>query len=243
MNSYAKLSWQASGEPFSDQFQDFYFSTDGGLEESEYVFIHHNQLKKRFSDIDFQSINIAETGFGTGLNFLVTAHYFLQYAPKQSHLNYTSVEKYPLNSSQLRQIYTLFQHTWPQLAEICLQLLAQYPKDCISKQYSFHLKLFEQRIHLHLLIGDASEQLENLFQQSYKSIDCWFLDGFSPAKNPQMWSSDLFTAIANLSHKDTSISTFTAAGFVRRGLIEVGFEMFKAPRLRKKRENLYGYKK
>lgn len=245
MIQYAKIHWLDSGEPFSEQFQDFYFSTEGGLQETEYVFLTQNNfpqvLKSRFHQKIFK---IAETGFGTGLNFLATAMHYLQTSNiDDSTLEYTSIEKYPLNRSDLIKIFSIFKCNWPQLSTYCDELLAHYPIE-LEKENRF--QLFDGKIILNLLINDANTALNNLYNifihTKSSKIDAWYLDGFSPAKNPDMWNQDLFSTIAKLSKSGTTLGTFSSAGLVRRGLQEAGFSIKKVPGLGKKREILAGVK-
>ncbi|MCK5698204.1 MAG: tRNA (5-methylaminomethyl-2-thiouridine)(34)-methyltransferase MnmD [Gammaproteobacteria bacterium] len=238
---HANIRWLTSGEPFSEQFHDFYFSTDGGLQETEYVFLQQNNILQRFSDQQQSVVRIGETGFGTGLNFLVTAEQFLKSAHPQCTLEYTSIEKYPLSYQQLQQVMLTFKKNWPQLTQVCDELLMVYSHAFNKKEQKLDVTLFDGRIRLILLIGDATQTLQTLLKMPYQAVDAWYLDGFSPAKNPDMWQDELFNALAKLSHKGTSISTFTSAGRVRRGLIAVGFTIIKVPGLGKKREILSGY--
>ncbi len=244
MPQYAKIHWLESGEPFSEQFQDFYFSTDGGFQETEYVFLSQNNLPQAFIDLTNkqQVFKIAETGFGTGLNFLITAMHWLQNTDLNSTLEYTSIEKYPLKKKGLIQIFLIFNKNWPQLSIYCDELQTHYPIE--FKNNKIQLALFNGRIILNLLIEDVSSALKNLSilfeDKPTNKIDAWYLDGFSPAKNPDMWNQDLFNSIARLSKLGTTISTFSSAGFVRRGLQEAGFNMTKVPGLGKKREILSG---
>ena len=249
MITTAKITWLESGEPYSEQFQDFYFSTDGGFAEAEYVFLKQNNFPQRFCELAHQQINtpfqILETGFGTGLNFLVTVFHWLQVANLNCTLKYTSVEKFPLAKHQLEQVYSTFSHNWPQLSFICAELLQHYPQtlsnvDSINTTYI--IDLFDGKIQLILLFDDAQIALDKLLPEQAATIDACYLDGFSPAKNPQMWHNDLFNIISTLCKPGAGISTFTSAGFVRRGLITAGFELSKIPGLGKKREILRGTK-
>ena len=239
MNKTADISWMVSGEPFSEQFQDFYFSTDGGLQETEYVFLKQNGFPQRFKQLKNTPENnifkIGETGFGTGLNFLVTAYHWLQTKNSNCTLEYTAVEKYPLTKLQLIQVYDTFKNTWPQLSLCCSELLDHYQVNLPNNQ----LELFNGNIVLKLIIDDATTGLKQLIPNDNK-MDAWYLDGFAPAKNPDMWTMKLFKTLFDLSKAGTTISTFTSAGIVRRGLIEMGFEMTKVPGLGKKREILSG---
>ncbi|MDX2504916.1 MAG: tRNA (5-methylaminomethyl-2-thiouridine)(34)-methyltransferase MnmD [Gammaproteobacteria bacterium] len=234
-----------NGEPYSELFQDYYFSTDGGFIETEYVFLKHNGFPQRFYDLEKKpastSLKIAETGFGTGLNFLITCFHWLQVSDLTCTLEYTSVEKYPLTKSQLQQIYLTFSQNWPQLTPYCTELLQQYPQYIADPEIKhFEFELFDRKIRLNLLIDDATAGLKQLLPMQNNTIDAWYLDGFAPAKNPDMWQAELFKTVANLSKSGATISTFTAAGFVRRSLTRAGFSMSRAPGLGKKREILFG---
>lgn len=269
----AEIIWRESGEPYSEQFQDIYFSGTNGLAETEYVFLKHNHFPQRFLNNRFlnnqslnnQSLNnrpliIAETGFGTSLNFLVTAYHWRRHTSRvaETHsrprsLQFISVEKYPLSRQQLEKVYQTFKQRWPCLSEVCDQLMAVYPADIYPPEVYLnqsHLVNIENSLvdltlpgclRLVILLGDATEQLKKLTSQYQHSIDAWYLDGFSPAKNNSMWTPALFSQIARLSHPGTTLSTFTAAGNVRRGLTKAGFKIKKASGFGRKREMLYGY--
>ena len=227
---HAQLNWDDQGQPLSSQFDDVYFSRASGLAESQHVFIQHNQLPERFAALEEgQTFVIGETGFGTGLNFLCAWQCFNQYAPSNTRLHFISVEKYPLQASDLVQALAL----WPQLSELREQLLQQY----LAIHSGFqHIQLDHGRITLTLLIGDALDMLQQLDGQ----IDAWFLDGFAPSKNPEMWNDQVFAQLARLGKANTTLATFTSAGFVRRGLIAAGFSMQRVPGFGRKREMLKG---
>lgn len=214
----AALDWQ-DGQPVSTTYQDVYFSVAGGLDETRHVFIKHNQLPERFAALPAAgSFCIAETGFGTGLNFLLTWQVFLQTAPADARLNFVSTEKHPLSAEDMQRALAM----WPQLQAQSSQLLAQY--DALAP--GWHRFVLENgRIILTLLIGDALETLPQLHAQ----VDAWFLDGFSPSKNPEMWQPELFQQMARLGHHGTTFATFTCAGAVRRGLQAAGFAVSKVP--------------
>lgn len=224
----AQLEWR-NNQPYSQQYEDVYFSTDDGLAESDYVFFQHNQLASRWQALKDETFIIAETGFGTGLNFLCAWQRWIQYAPKTAHLHFVSTEKFPLSETDLAQALEL----WPSLEPLNKALLAQYQ----NIREGFHRLSFDDgRVTLTLLIGDANKTLAQLNAQ----VDAWFLDGFAPAKNPDMWQSDLFQQMARLSHQATTFATFTSAGEVKRNLQTAGFGVNKAPGFGKKREMLFG---
>ena len=217
-----KLSWK-SGTPFSKVFNDVYFSTDDGIKETQYTYLYPNHIHTKNS----KELTIAETGFGTGLNFLNTWKVFEK--SDSLKLQFISSELYPLSKKDLNDALNL----WPDLSALSEQLLAQYPIQITG----FHKLSFNQgQVSLTLIFGDAATQ----YAQLQADIDIWFLDGFAPAKNPDMWSPNLFREIARLSKPGTTFSTFTSAGIVRRGLQDVGFEVKKQSGFGKKREMSLG---
>lgn len=224
----ANIEWR-NGQPFACDFQDVYFSTDNGLLETDYVFLQGNDLATRWLDANLQTFNIAETGFGTGLNFLCAAKTWLESAPQNATLHFISVEKYPLSTHDISTALNL----WLQLKPVSEPFLAQY-ESLLSSVNT--ISLYDDRVRLTLLIGDATERLS----KTNDKIDAWFLDGFAPAKNPDMWQAALFQQMARLSKTSTTFATFTSAGDVRRGLINAGFEVSKRAGFGKKREMLTG---
>ncbi|MCE5363773.1 bifunctional tRNA (5-methylaminomethyl-2-thiouridine)(34)-methyltransferase MnmD/FAD-dependent 5-carboxymethylaminomethyl-2-thiouridine(34) oxidoreductase MnmC [Pseudomonas anguilliseptica] len=227
---HASLDWDEQGQPLSSQFADVYFSNENALAETRYVFLANNQLPERFAALTAdQQLVIGETGFGTGLNFLCAWQLFEQHAARAARLHFVSVEKYPLSKADLQRALAL----WPELAPYAEQLLAQY----VALHPGFQRLVFAGgRIVLTLLIGDALA----LFSQLDAQVDAWFLDGFAPAKNPDMWTPELFAELARLSHAGTTIGTFTSTGYVRRRLNDAGFKMKRVPGLGKKWEVLKG---
>lgn len=223
----AQLDWDNT-TPQNREHGDIYFSRDGGIEETHHVFLHHNDLPQRWQNA--QSFTIAETGFGTGLNFLCSVDLFLKTAPEDSRLHFVSVEKHPLTHSDLRQALG----SWPQFEQIATALLDVYP----PLVFGLHRReLCAGRITLTLLFGDATE----MFSELNAHIDAWFLDGFAPSKNPQMWNEALFKEIARLTKPGGTFATFTAAGSVRRGMKDVGFDIETVPGFGRKREMLRGH--
>ncbi|NUT77027.1 bifunctional tRNA (5-methylaminomethyl-2-thiouridine)(34)-methyltransferase MnmD/FAD-dependent 5-carboxymethylaminomethyl-2-thiouridine(34) oxidoreductase MnmC [Pseudomonas sp. C1C7] len=227
---HAQLDWDDQGRPYSRVFDDVYFSDQSGLEETRYVFIEQNCLAERFAALpEGGRLVIGETGFGTGLNFLCAWQEFEQHAPASARLHFVSVEKYPLSPTDLSRALAL----WPELKVFADQLLAQY----VAIHQGFQcLVLDNGRVTLTLLIGDALEQLPQLDAQ----IDAWFLDGFAPAKNPDMWTAELFAELARLAAPGSTISTFTSTGWVRRLLNAAGFKMKRTPGIGHKWEILRG---
>ncbi len=233
---HARLDWNEAGTPVSSEFGDVYFSNDNGLSETRYVFLQQNRLPERFSHHDSDSFVIGETGFGTGLNFLATMAVFLEQAPLSgngSRLHFISVEKYPLTQADLRKALA----AWPELAPLSQPLIDQWP---LPVSGCHRLLFADGRIRLDLWFGGIKEMLPQVPHPATGLVDAWYLDGFSPAKNPEMWTQDLFDDLARLARPDATLSTFTCAGFVRRGLIAAGFAMKKVKGHGSKREMLAG---
>ncbi|MFC3626009.1 bifunctional tRNA (5-methylaminomethyl-2-thiouridine)(34)-methyltransferase MnmD/FAD-dependent 5-carboxymethylaminomethyl-2-thiouridine(34) oxidoreductase MnmC [Vogesella amnigena] len=225
----ARLDW-SSGQPVASDYGDVYFSRDSGIDETRHVFIHHNQLPARFAALaDNAVFSIGETGFGTGLNFLVAWQTFLQHAPASARLAFVSTEKHPLQPDDLQRALAM----WPQLAPQAEQLLQQYA-ELPPGWHRFTLQ--DGRISLTLLVGDALETLPQLDA----AIDAWFLDGFAPSRNPDMWQPALFQQLARLSAPGATLATFTCAGMVRRGLTAAGFSVEKVAGHGSKREMTRG---
>jgi tRNA 5-methylaminomethyl-2-thiouridine biosynthesis bifunctional protein len=227
---HAQIDWDDQGRPHSRQYDDVYFSKNEGIEETQHVFLEQTQLRDRFAALaPHDCLVIGETGFGTGMNFYCAWQLFAEHAPLEARLHFVSVEKYPLTREDLARAVQL----WPQLEPYWQPLLAQY----VAVHGGFQQFSFDNgRVTLTLMVGDALEQLPQLDAQ----VDVWFLDGFAPAKNPDMWTPELFAQLARLSRPGTTLGTFTTTGWVRRGLIAAGFVMRKVPGIGKKWEVMHG---
>lgn len=212
----------------SKNFDDVYFSRQGGLEESRYVFLQGNALYSRFSKKS--RFSIFDVGFGTGLNFLATWQLWEEVRKPDAQLHYVTVEKYPLSISQMREASA----QRPELQPYIEKLLACYPE---AVPGIHRCAIPDSGIVLTFLWGDVNDMLPQLDAQ----IDAWFLDGFSPRVNPDMWSSSLFKEMSRLTVPEGSFATFTAAGEVRRGLQQVGFKVHKKPGFAYKRDMLVGH--
>ncbi len=221
----AKLSW-STGQPHCQRFDDIYF-TEESLAESSYVFLGLNDLEEKFGSSK-EDFTIAELGFGTGLNFFLSWRLFASKSNTDLKLNYISVEKFPLSLDELKKSWEL----WPELRQYSLELEAKLP----NLQPGFHrVNLGDGRISLTLLYADVIEALKNI---ECKKVDAWFLDGFAPQKNPEMWSDEVLDGISRLSSNGTSLGTFTAAGFIKRGLSERGWEVQKVKGYGRKRDSI-----
>jgi tRNA 5-methylaminomethyl-2-thiouridine biosynthesis bifunctional protein len=236
----ANLEFNSEGTPVSRDFDDVYFSNDNGLEETRFVFLGGNRLPERFSTHDRDHLVVAESGFGTGLNFLTLWQAFTAFHDSHpdatlQRLHFISFEKFPLRLDDLKLAH---QH-WPELAEFAAQLQAQWP---LPFSGCHRLLLDEGRVTLDLWFGDINALVDTLDDSLNQQVDAWFLDGFAPSKNPDMWTPTLFNAMAKLARPGGTLATFTSAGFVRRGLIEAGFCMQKSKGFGRKREMLTGYR-
>ncbi len=245
MTQKSSLIFQDNGAPFSEHFDDIYFDTESGCEQSQTVFIDANKIFEKLKK--HSTYTIAETGFGTGLNFLLTLQVYQQALDlpldqsnnyvhsNNKKLNFITVEKFPLTKQQLEKSLSLFPH----LKAFYLPLLEQYP-DTIDASVDeiFEFSFFNGNVSLTLYIGDATDVYRKLKAPKEGLVDTWYLDGFSPRKNPDMWSLELFQQIARLAKEQSTLSTFTIAGFVRRQLIEVGYRLSKVETTGLKKEVL-----
>ena len=230
----AQLDWNEAGIPISNQFDDVYFSNVNGLEETRYVFLKQNHLPERWQEYDQRRFVIAETGFGTGLNFLAVWQWFDQFRQQYPNaplkeLHFISFEKYPLTQADLIKAH----QSWPELADYANQLQQHYP---IAVPECQRIVLADGAITLDLWFGDIKDCMPLVPVSEQGLVDAWFLDGFAPSKNPEMWSQNLFNDIARLAKPQCSCATSTTADFVSRGLIDAGFAMTKVKGFGTKRE-------
>ncbi len=242
---------------YNQRFGDIYFSPEDGLAETSHVFLAGNGLPERWRDRD--RFTIVETGFGTGLNFLAAWALFEQTAESGQALDYVSFEMFPLARKEIREMLAKALSprgeglgegdVTPQTSGFISpsplpsprgergipgfleELLEKYP----MRVTGFHrISLAGGRVNLTLIFDDVNTALPEL--EIPRGVDAWFLDGFAPAKNPQMWTETLFSGMARLSRDGASAASFTAAGAVRRGLAAAGFAVEKKPGFGRKRE-------
>lgn len=220
------------GAPRSKEFDDVYFSALDGLAETRHVFLKGNDLPARFAERS--EFTICETGFGTGLNFLaVWAEWRACKArgtlEKNHALRFVSYEKYPLKREEIERFLDPW---WSEFEALKAPYLSQYPQQlCGTAQLSL-----PENVELVLIFEDVNSALP---AQEY-AVDAWFLDGFKPSSNPDMWSDTVFAQMARLSNQGATFATFTAAGFVKRGLVASGFAVEKVRGFGRKREMLIG---
>lgn len=235
---HAKIHFNQENTPVSDKFDDVYFSNQDGLAETHYVFLEGNQLWERWVHYQEAHFVIAETGFGTGLNFFAVTTLFREFRQKHpdsplKRLYFISFEKYPLSLDALQQAHLAY----PQFSRFA-QHLQQHWLNPIQGCYRFH---FDETT-LDLWFGDVAENLPQLGDYMNGKIDAWFLDGFAPSKNPDMWNEQLYQQMFRLTKPQGTFATFTAASAVRKGLENTGFNIKKRKGFGKKRECLSGQK-
>ncbi len=210
----------------STQFDDIYFSAEDGVAETEYVFMRGNNLPAAWENKPY--FTICETGFGTGLNFLVAWELFEQTAAKKNQqLHFISFEKYPLTPETINKALS----PWAQRFGAKLDALCEHYPLRVS---GWHRLDITPNITLTLVFDDINNAITGLDTP----VDAWFLDGFAPSKNPEMWQDTLFNAMKRCALQDTTAATFTAAGFVKRALAEHGFSVEKQEGFGRKREML-----
>ena len=237
-SKHAQVHFNESGTPVADHFDDVYFSNDSGIDETQHVFVAGNDLAERWQQWCNPTFVIAETGFGTGLNFLVAMRAFNEFrAANPDHplkrLYFITTEKFPLPQQDMQRALEAF----PALKDEAEALASLYP---MGLEGCHRLHFDNHSTTLDLWIGDVHELLPQWHSPVNGLIDAWFLDGFAPSKNPDMWTDALFSQMARLSKTGTTFGTFTAAGIVKRGLAGVGFTIKKRNGFGRKRDMLTG---
>ena len=213
------------GVPFAAAFDDGYYNADDGLAESRHVFLDGNDLPVRMRDTSH--LAIAETGFGTGLNLLAVMAELDRHP--HLHLDYVSFEGFPLTAEQMEQAHAPFAELAVQAGSLRAAMPPRWP--------GYHLvRLCEGRLTLHLHYGEIGAILPSLDF----AADCWFLDGFAPARNPAMWTEDIMAHVARLARPGGTLASFTAAGGVRRDLEAAGFSVERVPGYGRKRQMIRG---
>lgn len=222
----ANIIFDQHGAPFSTDFADIYFDTSKGCSQSEQVFIENNNIPDVWQTFREAEFVIAETGFGSGLNFLLTLAKFIEF--KRYHvsplkLHFISTEKYPLTNADLLKALSL----WPEFMPIIKEISHQYTLS--SRQVN--MTFCQGDVRLTLILGDATTGFTDYIKQheitANSLVDAFYLDGFAPSRNPDMWNDALFSQLAFMAKKGASLGTFTVAGLVRRGLTKVGFRVEK----------------
>ena len=211
----AEIDWRSGDVPVSTRFDDPYFSLENGLEETRYVFLGGNGLPGRFAD----GFHVAELGFGTGLNFLTTLLAWRR-SGVGGTLQYTSFEAFPMSAGDMEKSLNAF----PELAHVAPELVSAWAAGRLHHR-------FAPGVDLTIITGDARETLPRWDGRA----DAWYLDGFSPAKNPELWGAALMAEVGLHTAPGGTAATYTAAGFVRRGLDDAGFDVARRPGYGRKR--------
>ena len=210
----AEITWRDDQTPVSTVFDDPYYSLDDGVAETRHVFLQGNRLPPRFK----AGFHIAELGFGTGLNLCVALQAWID-AACDGPLRFTSFEAFPMNPSDMRKALSHFPSLGP-LAEQVIATLEAGKTSVTTPQLEFEL-----------IVGDARQTVPAWEGRA----DAWFLDGFSPAKNPQLWEAPLMQAVFDHTQCGGTAATYAAAGFVRRNLADAGFSVERVQGFGRKR--------
>ena len=223
----ARLTTDAHGTPVSEIYGDIYHSAAGGHDQARHVFLAGNGLPERWRGRE--RFVILETGFGLGLNFLATWQAWRDDPQRCRKLHFVSLEKHPFSADDLAHAHA----AWPEFALCAEELRRLWP----PLQRGEHRLEFEGgRLILRLVFGDALEELSSLDA----SVDAFYLDGFSPARNPELWSPELCYSLARLAVPGATLATWSVAGSVRRALIAAQFTVKKCPGFAGKRQMLVG---
>lgn len=216
------------GEPlFSSLYNDHYFSRHDGLAETRHVFLAGNRLEDRFAELEAgEAFKIGELGFGTGLNFLATWELWRSVRPDDAVLHFTSVEGHPISANLALQAH----EEWCELASLSAKLIESW--DTLPDGV-----WIDDQTHIRVVVDEAAVAIDQLSPNH----NAWFLDGFSPAKNPAMWNATLMGKMAEKSARDATFASYTAAGWVRRNLEQAGFAVVKQRGFGTKRDMIIGH--
>lgn len=221
--SSPELEWRDDLIPVSTRFDDPYFSLDHGLHETNYVFLDGNGLPQGFKD----GLSIAELGFGTGLNLLATVLAW-RASGMSGRFTYTSFEAYPMTTQDMQHAHAQF----AELNDIAIEFAPLW--DTLNTTGRIETK----DVVVNLITGDARDTLAAWEGQA----DVWYLDGFSPAKNPELWGADLMQQVFQHTAPQGRLATYTAAGFVRRNLLDAGFHVARRAGFGRKRHMTVAHK-
>ena len=222
----APLTLAPDGTAVSERYGDVYHSAAGAVAQARHVFLAGNGLPACWCKRNF---TVLETGFGLGINFLTTWAAWRADPNRGTSLPFISLEKHPFVASDL----TIAHAVWPEFAELATALHAIWPAPVAGEHT---LEFDHGEVKLQLIFGDAAETLPLLSER----VDAFYLDGFSPAKNPDLWSVEIFRHLARLAVPEASLATWSVAGGVRRALTEAGFIVERRPGFAGKRQMLSG---
>ena len=215
--------------PYSTAFGDHFYCREDGRAECAYVFLDGNDLPGRW--VEGREFVIGELGFGTGLNFCETLRQWKTFEkPAAASLHFISFELYPMERESIAKALS----RWPLLNTERDALIALWPN---NPEGTVTLD-FDDNVRLSVICGTARENIE----ESAQLFDAWYLDGFAPSRNPDMWSLEIMQALHAHTRDNGTFATYAAAGFVRRNLQAAGFEVLRRPGFAGKREMLFGAK-
>lgn len=215
----AGISWREGGIPVSDRFDDPYFSLSGGLAETQHVFLAGNGLPARFR----AGFQIAELGFGTGLNMLASWQAWRN-SGQTGALRFTSFEAFPMSAKDMATALASFPH------------IAELAKAFLPFWQAGDTRITLPGLEVEVILGDANQTLPTWTG----TVDAWFLDGFSPAKNPELWQPGLLAQVAAHTRPCGTFATYSAAGHIRQSLASVGFTVDRIPGFGRKRHMTTG---
>lgn len=226
------LEWHAGDMPYSIEFGDHFYSRDDGRLECDHVFIRGNRLPERWAT-NTSGFVIGELGFGTGLNLCETLRQWKNYHVQQDGAphpaaHYISFERFPMPRAAIERALL----RWPEIDAERASLCAGWPE---TPEATIRIDL-AKGFSLTVVCGPALSLLSDWSGM----FDAWYLDGFAPSRNPDMWSEDLMRAVFDHTAPGGSFATYAAAGFVRRNLQAAGFTVERAPGHAGKREMLRG---
>lgn len=218
------------GTPVSPAYGDVYHSAAGGHAQAKHVFMAGNGLPARWQGQ--HRFVILETGFGLGINFLATWLAWLNDPERCTELHFISLEKHPFTADDLARAHRALS----EFAALSDELVGHWPPRESLKPGEQRIALSDGRVIFHLELGDAIDVLPTLTTE----VDAIYLDGFSPAKNPDLWSPELCRSLRRLAKPGATLATWSVAGAVRRALADAGFTVEKRPGFADKRQMLVG---
>lgn len=222
------LEWHAGDMPYSREFGDHFYCREDGRLECGHVFLAGNGLPGRWHRSG--TFRIGELGFGTGLNFCETWRQWKTAAAERTNLHFVSFERFPMRADEIGKALS----HWPEIDAERQALCAAWP-DTPNGRIDLDLAT---DVRLTVVCGPAFDTIPGF----PAPFDAWYLDGFAPRRNPDMWSQELMRVVQEKTVEEGTFATYAAAGFVRRNLQAAGFIVERRPGFGSKREMLCGVK-
>ncbi len=219
----------------NEHYDDCYFSYDDGYAEAIYVFVEGNHIVERCATQE--KIIIAETGFGTGLNLLATMQALREAGLKNKTIRFLTVEKFTLSPDRIKKLIALFSEEIKDVFPIFIEAWKNCFENLSEGWNNFSFTVDSITAEVELFVGDVIPFLESLPTEP----DGWYLDGHSPSKNPDMWNETVLGLVGTKSGKHSTVSTFSAAGVVKRGLRDGGFFIKRQKGFGGKRHMIVGW--